>query len=40
MEFPPIGCPVMVERGTFRVIDYKDTPPEFWEAVKDFQSNP
>ena len=33
IEFPPIGCPAMLNKDTFEVISYQDTPDEFWEAV-------
>jgi len=36
IEFPPIGSPAMLTKD-YEVVDYDDTPKEFWDAVRDYQ---
>ena len=37
IEFPPIGCPAMLDPDTHAVIEYEATTDEFWAAVEDYQ---
>lgn len=36
IEFPKIGSPVMLT-GEFEIVEYEDTPKEFWDAVEEYQ---